>query len=258
MITCKFVGKLGNNMYQTAATIKVAEEMNTDFVIPTHSHAGHYGELPTDFDGFSYEFIKKNVELPNKFFQPTFGYTSTPKQNDLELNGFFQAHQYFDDVRDKLIKTYYAPTKKILEKVSAYEISPLSLGISVRRGDYLMLQHNHCVLSVQFYQSALSEYFTEVDQIFVFSDDFPWCKDIFGEDAIYVEEDKFVQLHMMTQMKHLIISNSTFAWWGAYLNDNKGVIVIPDPWFGPSSQHHDTSGLYCPNWIRHKHEIVLS
>jgi hypothetical protein len=63
---------------------------------------------------------------------------------------------------------------------------------------------------------------------------------------------------MMTQMKHLIISNSTFAWWGAYLNDNKGVIVIPDPWFGPSSQHHDTNGLYCSDWIRHKHEIVLS
>ena len=119
-----------------------------------------------------------------------------------------------------------------------------------------MLQHNHCVLSLEYYRTAW-EHFPEIDQIFVFSDDFPWCKKMFMGSAVYVEEDKFTQLYMMTQMKHLVLSNSTFAWWGAYLNDNGGTIVIPDPWFGFNNKDQDTSSLYLPNWIRHKHEIVL-
>ena len=101
-----------------------------------------------------------------------------------------------------------------------------------------------------------------VDSIFFFSDDIPWCRKqvTTGEDSgliHFVEDDKWVQLYLMTQMKHLILSNSTFAWWGGYLNNKSGSIVIPDPWFGPANFHHDTSGLYCPNWIRQNHEIVL-
>ena len=258
MITCKFIGALGNHLYQTAATIKVAEELNTDFVIPTHSHAGHYGEIKPDFSGFSYDFKIQDVDLPNKFFQPDFGYTPiSPIQDNLELNGFYQSHQYFDVIRDKLIKKYYAFKDEIVEKSKKYNIGPNSLGISVRRGDYLILQYNHCVLSLKYYETSF-QYFPEVDQIFVFSDDLPWCKDKFMGSAIYVEENKFVQLYMMTQMKHLILSNSTFAWWGGYMNQNNGVIVIPDPWFGPNNKDHDTRGLYLPNWQKHKHEIEIA
>jgi len=257
MITCKFVGGLGNHMYQVAATIQVAEQLNTDFVIPTFSHAGHYGDRPTDFGGFSYDFKKQDINLPNKFSQPTFGYTPVVVSDDMEMHGFFQAHQYFDNIRDKLIHTYYAFNDNVVKIASKYPISDNSLGISVRRGDYLMLQHNHCVLSSEYYQLALN-LFPDVDQIYVFSDDYPWCKNVFGNDVTYVEEDKFVQLYLMTQMKHLILSNSTFAWWGAYLNNKKGTVIIPDPWFGPSNFHHDTKGLYCDGWTKVLHDIKLA
>ena len=255
-------------MYQTAATISVAEQLETDFVLPTKSHAGHYGDISPDFSGFSYPFKFEDVTLQNKFNQPTFGYSTMGlpvlKQagcKDIELHGFYQAHQYFDSIRDKLINKYFKFKDEVIERASKYEIPPNSLGISVRRGDYLQLQHNHCVLSMKYYQDSLGRIFketnNEVDEYFTFSDDIPWCKSVCDDKMIFVEGDPFVQLYLMTQMKHLILSNSTFAWWGGYLNNKGGKIIIPDPWFGPANDHHDTSGLYCPNWIRQKHERVL-
>lgn len=118
-----------------------------------------------------------------------------------------------------------------------------------------MLQQpfNCVVLSLDYYQSALS-YFPDVEQIYIFTDDFPWCREVFGNECTYVDDDKFVQLYLMTQMKNLILSNSTFAWWGAYLNENNGKIIIPDPWSSPKSGA-DNSGMYYPGWISHKHEI---
>ncbi len=245
-------------MYQTAATIAVAETVGTDFVIPAHSHASHYGDIESDFSGFLYPFKRQDVQLTNKYHQPTFGYTPIPPQDDLELHGFYQAHQYFHHIRQKLIHIYYDFNNKVLEDASKYNCDGNTLGVSVRRGDYIMLQHNHCVLSLDYYQSAFEKYFPEVDKLYVFSDDYKWCREIFGNDAIYPEgENGFTQMYLMTKMKHLILSNSTFAWWGGYLNDRGGKIVIPDPWFGPANFHHDTSGLYCPDWIRHKHEIQI-
>lgn len=254
-------------MYQIAATIAVAEQLQTDFVLPTKSHAGHYGDISPDLTGFKYPFIFQDVKLHNKFNQPTFGYTPIPSfeevPDDIELHGFYQAHQYFDGIRDRLINKYYKFTDKVIEDAKRYKITPNCLGISVRRGDYIQLQHNHCVLSMDYYQAAISlPYMMDVDEIFVFSDDIPWCKqNICLSEADtglkFVEGNAFTQLYLMTQMKHLILSNSTFAWWGGYLNDKKGTIIIPDPWFGPANDHHDTSGLYCPNWVRQKHERKL-
>ena len=252
-------------MYQTAATIKVAEQLNTEFVLPTKSHAGHYGDISPDFSGFSYPFKFQDVELP-KLNQPTFGYTQPDLklgQVDYELNGFYQAHQYFDIIRDELVNKYFKFKDEVVEAATKWPITGDCLGISVRRGDYLQLQHNHCVLSKQFYQDALNK-IKDIDKVFFFSDDIPWCKENCfcseeGSDLItFVEDDKWVQLYMMTQMKQLILSNSTFAWWGGYLNTKATKIIIPDPWFGPANDHHDASGLYCPNWTIQKHERVLA
>lgn len=249
-------------MYQTAATIQVAEQLNTDFVLPTKSHAGHYGDISPDFGGFDYNFKFQDVSLPNKFSQPTFGYTPVELKNDMEMHGFFQAHQYFDGIREKLIEKYFKFKDEVIDVAREYEMTENSLGISVRRGDYIQLQHNHCVLSQKYYQDSLGVV-DGIDKVFFFSDDVPWCREntfLSDEDSdlvTFVEDDKFVQLYMMTQMKHLILSNSTFAWWGGYLNNKGGTIVIPDPWFGPANDHHDSSGLYYPNWIKQKHERVL-
>lgn len=251
MITCEFLGRLGNHLFQAAATIQVAEKLNTDFVLPTHAIAGHHGLISTDFSGFDYPFSITDINPKHFFDQKAFHYVPIEVKDDMTLKGFYQSYQYFDDIREKLCSKYFKFNTKILDRVKAYPIMDDSLGISVRGGDYFMLQQNHTVLQRDYYQKALNEVSGYIDNIFVFSDDFKWVDALFPDikkDLIYIDDDKWVQLYMMTQMKHLIMANSTFSWWGGYLNNRGGKIIIPDEWFGPANQGLITRGLYYPGW----------
>jgi len=258
MITCKFNGRLGNNLFQIANVVSVAKKLNSDFIFPHTTWAGHREKIPVDLSMFKYTFPRGYVDLDNEYNEKEF------HQNDLShiinntmFSGFYQSWKYFEDIKDELLNKYFIPSDDVLRGLMKYNVSSNSLGISVRRGDYLMLQHNHCVLSVSYYQDAINKYFLDnIDEIYVFSDDIEWCQTIFGNDVHYVIDDKGVQLFLMSKMQNLILSNSTFAWWGAYLNQNNGIIVAPDPWFGPAYQHNNTSDLYYKTWKILNHKII--
>lgn len=257
MITCNFHGRLGNNLFQIATLVSLSKKLNVDFILPEFTHAGHRGDIPVDLSMFEYDFKRGTCDTEIEYNEKTFEYNEIIPQDKLKLGGFFQSWEYFEDVKDTLLSTYFTPSNQVNQSLLKYNISPNSLGISVRRGDYLMLQHNHCVLDTPYYQEVINTYFSNnTEQIYIFSDDLDWCKQIFGNDVIYVQDDIGTQLFLMSKMKHLIMSNSTFAWWGAYLNQNNGIIVSPDPWFGPNNSSLDTSGLYYPTWNIFKHDII--
>lgn len=255
MITCDFNGRLGNNLFEIANVISVAKRTEDDFVLSEKTWAGHRGYRYVDLSIFDYNFPRGEANCDIEYSEKSFHYEEIPVKNNLKLSGFFQSWKYFQNVKQELLNIYFTPNKQIVSRLEQIEISERSLGISVRRGDYLMLQDNHCVLGVDYYQSCIDKYFKDVDQVFIFSDDQDWCKLVFGEDAIYVNESVGVQLFLMSKMKNLILSNSTFAWWGAYLNQMNGTIVAPDPWFGPNYKDKDTKDLYLPEWKIERHEI---
>ena len=257
MITCDFHGRLGNNLYQIATVAAIADKVGTDFILPDTTWAGHRGHIPVDLSMFEYDFARGTCEVDVEHHEKTFEYGEIVPSDRLKIAGFFQSYRYFDDIANQLRNKYFTPSAKIRESLSKYNITPECLGISIRRGDYLMLQHNHCVLDSTYYQEVLDTHFSGVaDQVFIFSDDLEWCKQIFGPGVNYVEDTIGTQLFLMSRMKHLILSNSTFAWWGAYLNTQGGTIVAPTPWFGPANADKDTSGIYYPGWIKFSHEIV--
>jgi len=263
MISCEFHGRLGNNMFQIAVAASMAKKLNTDFSVPTYTLAGHRGSMPSDLSGFEYPYNYKSdneTKHHNKIGEKDNQYTELPLQDEIKLCGFFQSSKYFNDVRDDLINKYFNPTNWVVNVAKKYNIGSNSLGICVRRGDYLMLQHNHCVLSSDYYQAAITDLCLKhtIDSIFVFSDDLNWCKEVFDDiNSTFVNEEKFVQLYMMTQMKHIILANSTFSWWGAYLNNKGGEVYFPDPWYGTNNQNIDVSGLILPSWTVMKHNIVF-
>lgn len=254
MNSCTFNGRLGNNMFQIAATLAVANKSGDDVVFPHTTYAGHRGIRPVDLSIFGYSFPRGELPQENvKHEEKEDSYFPIPSLKNLTLCGFYQSYQYFDDIRAELINKYFVPNDAIKKRLDEFQILPNAVGVSVRRGDYLMLQQNHCVLGDDYYTSALDTYCQDGDQLFVFSDDFVWCKEKFGDSAVYVNEDIGVQLFLMTRMKHLVLSNSTFAWWGAYLNTKGGNIVMPDPWYGPNYDGRGT-GLRYPSWNISKHE----
>lgn len=259
MIGVSFNGRLGNNMFQIATGVSIATKLREDFICPLTTYAGHRGVIPVDLSMFAYEFKRGDVDNKNSYHENGFNFNEINVDVNTTIHGFFQSWKYFDNIKDELINKYFSPSDKIIERLSKYSISSNSLGISIRRGDYLMLQDNHCVLSSDYYQTCINKYFmnNNIDEIYIFSDDVDWCKNIFGNAVNYVIDDVGTQLFLMTRMKHLILSNSTFAWWGAYLNQNDGMIIAPTPWFGKNYSHYNTDDLYHPSWTKQHHDIQI-
>jgi hypothetical protein len=259
MIHCKLHGRLGNNMFLIAAGLSLAKQLNTLLTVSKTTLAGHRGEIPVDLSIFNYRFNQTTPPpLENIYNEPHIHYDPIPIQNNTTLSGVFGSWKYFENIKEELCSKYFFPSKQVIENLNKYNISPNSLGISVRRGDFLMLQNNHCVLDIKYYQETINSYFSNnIDSIYIFSDDIEWCKDIFGKDVYYVEDTIGTQLFLMTKMKHLVLSNSTFAWWGGYLNQNNGIIIAPDPWLGPAHDDKNINDIYYPTWIKKSHDRVF-
>lgn len=262
MISCQFNGRLGNNLFQIATVIDIAKKMSSDFILPETSHCGHRGTRTVDLSIFDYDFKRGVLENTDVYNETAFHYNEIPAKENMTISGFYQSWKYFEDVKDDLLNKYFVPSEEVRSNLKNYVYNTQglpTLGISVRRGDYLMLQHNHCVLGVDYYQEALNNLATVADfeLIYVFSDDIDYCKMIFENIPVnYVQEDIGTQLFLMSKMNHLILSNSTFAWWGAYLNQMKGKIIAPSPWFGPNYVDKNTKDLYHPSWEILNHKIV--
>ena len=121
--------------------------------------------------------------------------------------------------------------------------------IHVRRGDYLGLPNHHPACPLEYYEEAMKQ--MDDSKIFlVFSDDFGWCKENFtNSNVIFIEDNKdYIDLFLMTLCQNNIIANSSFSWWGAWLNQNENKKVIaPNKWFGKAIQHN-TKDLIPPTW----------
>ena len=163
------------------------------------------------------------------------GFPETDAVNVL-LDDFFQDARCIDrDVAYDL----FAPYDSILQEIrTLYGDLSDRVCVNVRRGDYLKRGNPELgfrTLSVSDIRAILKEHFPGEDILFV-SDDIEWCKEHF-KGKRYVFADKpcsykpEMDLYLQTQCKANVISNSTFSWWGAYLNANASKVVCPWPWF---------------------------
>lgn len=158
----------------------------------------------------------------------------------LFLKGMFQDVRHFDE---RLVRSLF----RIPDRVRAHLLARYPflsddrrtlVGVSVRRGDYLRVPHRHPFVGKPYLRRAV-RMFGERDLYVVCSDDLAWCKGFFPSkfperEFVFVEnEDVLSQLFIHALCHHNVISNSTFSWWGAYLNGNPGKrVVFPSRWYG--------------------------
>jgi hypothetical protein len=230
-------GKLGNALFEAAATIAVAKRHNDTYLFPSWSYSAHFS-IPQD---------KFRAQLPQLHFQyeePQYAYTEIPYRGNMNIHGYFQSERYFQDAKINIMN--------LLTPKPYVEVKSGVASVHVRRGDYLKFKDCYEILNMDYYEPAMEA--TGAKKFLVFSDDMRWCKQHFkGNQFEFAEGNSAVaDLSSMAACSHNIIANSSFSWWGAWLNRNPvKKVIAPKNWFGPKlAPTHPTTDLIPKNWIQ--------
>lgn len=195
-------------------------------------------------------------QAPVKFCPQVF---ANPCKNEY-LIGLFQSYKYFDDYRETLLQEYQFDDSRLSDSTKQVAIKMQqcnSVSIHVRRGDYMNGYYYNLlgkVCDMDYYKRAVNEIKLRVDDphFFIFSDDKEYvARNLVLDSATYVDfnsgKDSWQDMYLMSCCNHNIIANSTFSWWGAWLNTHKDKIVVAPPrWF--NDMEHDD--IIPPEWKR--------
>jgi len=257
VVSTKLMGGLGNMMFQIATSYCVSLRDNKEMICDIRDV-----QMPHKPYTFYIDNIFRNVKfsdtLPNlnHMGEGGFHYTPIPKiGGNIKLIGHFQSEKYFIDHRNEILNLFQIDEKTktyLLEKYGDI-INQDTCSIHVRRGDYLGLPSHHPIQPINYYKNAI-KIIGEEKHFVIFSDDIQWCKENFEflKNKTFISDNKdYEDLYLMSMCKNNIIANSTFSWWGAWLNNNENKqVVIPSEWFGISNSHLNTNDLYCNKWIK--------
>lgn len=176
------------------------------------------------------------------------------------LFGFWQSEKYFKDIKQSIIKAFHFPNYCNQENIRiANEMHNLnSIAIHVRRGDYLKNKMFINLSEVGYYERAIAEIKNlslSIRKWYIFSDDISWCIDnlpLIDENVEYVnwntKEKSYQDMQLMTECKYVIVANSSFSWWGAYLNQNATAVIAPKEYYVNNPGFNKD---VCPEeWIR--------
>ena len=176
------------------------------------------------------------------------------------LDGYWQTEKYFKKYRKQIFKDFSFPkkiskkNKLIIEQIRKKN----SVSIHVRRGDYVTSKKTnryHGVCTIAYYKKAVSliNKLVKKPWFVVFSDDPNWCKKHLPvpKNSLFVSHNtktnSFEDMRLMSLCKHNIIANSSFSWWGAWLNANKNKIIIaPQKWLKGANVNQ--SNIVPGNW----------
>lgn len=272
-------GRLGNQMFQYAALRGIAKNMGYDWIIPDKDspRPDNYGL----FDAFKLshckpENIGEQTRQQISWRQFHFNeelFNNCP--NNVDIDGYFQTEKYFlnieEEIRDDFTfkDEWLEPCLEFMEELKNDKViflhirrgNPSLQGVRGEKWSYQLLQHTHPLMKEEYYTKALSE-FDDSYQVMVVSDVIDWCKNqpyLQGDRFIFSDNSKmlfsdgasvpYVDLCLMSLCSGAIIANSSLSWWGAWLQNNRGKVITPTPWFGPAVSHYNMSDLIPSRWI---------
>ena len=278
MKVVRIIGGLGNQMFQYAFARAMGDDVKLDisafkdytlrgYQLENFNIVQNYADAPT------VQRLTRRSHMP-RILCRILGRSTHPHiirertinvyQPDLLsrdglFDGYFQSEKYFAHIRPQLLQEFSlrrpmdAANQEMLRRIQAQE-SPVSL--HVRRGDYVNLSNVHFLCGPEYYRDAIDLIAARVKNphFFLFSDDIDWVLenikilhpftpvDINSGDAGYFD------MELMKHCHHNIIANSTFSWWGAWLNQNPGKIVV-----APRKWHRDNQNkewdIFPDEWI---------
>lgn len=243
-------GGLGNQMFQYAYGRKLelsGKKIAFDISFFYGNKSGKDTERVFGLNHFNLEtkaqFLKKNKEN-------LFEIICHKIQNKIWANNsFYQSEKYFKEIDLQIRKEFTLKNplsqnaEKILEQIKNNQNS---ISIHIRRGDYVNNPETnkyHGTCSLEYYEKAINlikeknspQTPNQMPNFYIFTDDPKWAKENLKiENAVFVSDfnlEDYEEMFLMSKCKHNIIANSTFSWWGAWLNEKPDKIVIaPKKW----------------------------
>jgi hypothetical protein len=201
--------------------------------------------------------LRKRGWMVEPHFQHWTGLDNAP--TDCYVQGYWQSEKYFEAHAPTLRAdlAFKAPLSGENSTLAARMGKVNSVSLHVRRGDYASnpttaAMHGQC--SLDYYHAAVQYVNSQVNDpvFYIFSDDMAWVREHLKIPApsCYVDHNDraFDDLQLMAQCKHHVIANSSFSWWGAWLNARPNKLVVaPRQWFATPRATHD---LLPASWIK--------
>ena len=261
-------GRLGNQMFQYAFIRGMSKRYGYDFIIPD-ANANRFDNYGL-FDCFELEGCKTGegsyptLECRDTAFNQKFLDECTDNTN---YSGVFQTEKYFANATEELRKDFtfhkeiLDPCQEFIDNVGDVIFLHVRRGNSNlvgKRGEkwsYQLLQDYHPLMKKEYYLEALS-HFDESKKVIVLSDTIDWCKKqdwlqddrfLFSDSSYEVFDDgasvPYIDLCLMSLCSGGIIANSSMSWWGAWLQNDTGKIIAPNPWYGAKAYNYGNAEL---------------
>ena len=277
MMTIKIQGGLGNQLFQIFTLISTSIENNRPFHFINEKEPYRL-DRPFYWTNFL-ECLSQYISTAESNFDPNFVYrepyfhyktiscTHIPADKSIFLLGYFQSHKYFHNNKETIFKLIKLEEQKnrLLEKYKP-SFFQNTISLHFRIGDYINYSDAHPILQLDYYISAISELIriTGKDKwkiLFLYElkdkdkvqRKINQLKHKFSNlefQSIDHDLQDWEQLLMMSLCQHNIIANSTFSWWGAYLNENDNKVFYPGKWFGTNRSKFIIDDLFIDNWIK--------
>ena len=291
------IGGLGNQMFQYAFAEALKYHFPDEDVLIDTSHFKHIFikkfKVANLHNGYEMDKVFPNADLPiatgrqlrkvsryipnylisrlaRKYLKPkpteyiqekkdSFAYNPDVfRKGDCYYEGIWESVQYLNPVREKLRLVYAhpQPNEKNAALIRQIERED-SVGIHIRRGDYLQFPDFRGICEVEYYKKAIENIASDGKKhsYYIFSNDIAWCEEyirpLVGNQPITFVTHNTGKLScwdmfLMTYCKDLIIANSSFSWWGAFLNNRGGRVVAPKKWKNREAEYD----IWLPEWIR--------
>ena len=209
--------------------------------------------------------INQSEETPQHYIkEPKFTYNSFIYylEGDYYLEGFWQTEKYFQNIKDKIRKDFlfkpFSDKKNIeFEKVIR---ETNAVAIHVRKGADYKKSITSGTCGIEYYKAAIKFVMEKINNpnFIIFSDNITWCKENLSFcEPTFVDWNphsgygNHFDMQLMSLCKHNIIANSSYSWWGAWLNNNPDKIIIaPKTWFNKKYCSYDTRDLVPNTWIK--------
>jgi hypothetical protein len=244
MVTFKNFGRMGNYLFQVAATIGYSLRYHIPFTVPSRTEDTKNNPIYLQHlvnPAWDPKLPEVRIEEHGHAYQNLQFKEEWRLTHNIVLDGYWQSEKYFVEHRVKVLELFSYP----------WMLQPGLVSVHVRRGDYLQLAHKHPFISKLWYYECMERFPGFAFKFF--SDDIAWCRQEFGHiggclfSSNITEVDDLIEI---STCEHHISSASTFSWWGAWLNRNpKKRVVIPQLWFTPREMVKlDTRDIVPSSW----------